>query len=152
METKPLIRLWETITIGLIVVTDSGVCYSNQTGGTACLHPVAEGVFISLEGEDTNISDAIFEYFAGGRYQGTGATAGIDEQDANHIDALLEKRYPMITVDREQLSNSHEAWIVVNIGKNPEKPKEFGSWESDMGLLFYGFENRKAILTWSNSD
>ena len=43
---KPLIRLYDMVGTSLIVPAKTGVIYSNQTGGTACLQPQQEGFVI----------------------------------------------------------------------------------------------------------
>ena len=47
------IDLYESVGLGLIICCDSSVIYSNQTGGSACLHPEIEGVFIPLRNDYT---------------------------------------------------------------------------------------------------
>jgi hypothetical protein len=44
----PLIRLWNTGGIGLILLYPSGIWYTNQTGGYSCFHPEVEGMFVPL--------------------------------------------------------------------------------------------------------
>jgi hypothetical protein len=48
-KSKPTIELWDLDwPMGVIVPCESGVKFTNQTGGTMCAHPVIEGVFIPL--------------------------------------------------------------------------------------------------------
>ena len=49
-DPKPLIRLYGSI-VGVIVLRESGVLYSNQTGGNYCLQPEEEGVYIPIDDE-----------------------------------------------------------------------------------------------------
>ena len=122
---------------------------SNQTGGTACLHPEVEGIFLPLnndyESNLTFISPEIelSKYFEGSKYRGTGATSGIDIEDANFINTLLEsmKLKESFEVNTQKLKDSHEAWIWLTLKK-------------DQTELFEGFEaiTEEAILTWANSD
>ena len=50
-KNRPTIRLWQSGGIGLIIPFESGVVYSNQTGGYGCLHPEVQGVYIPLVNE-----------------------------------------------------------------------------------------------------
>ncbi|GAB2190584.1 hypothetical protein MAH1_21920 [Sessilibacter sp. MAH1] len=43
------IKLWDMVGVGLIFLQKSGVIYTNQVAGTACLHPQAEGIFAPIE-------------------------------------------------------------------------------------------------------
>ena len=47
------IELWEHVGLGLILEWPSGVMITNQTGGTSCLAPEIEGVFIPLRNDCT---------------------------------------------------------------------------------------------------
>jgi hypothetical protein len=42
------VQLWDSDTVGLIVLDETGVRYTNQVGGTACGHPVATGFYVPL--------------------------------------------------------------------------------------------------------
>lgn len=150
---KQRIELWEHVGLGLIIDWPSGVSISNQTGGTSCLAPEAEGVFVPLRNDCTekerklvSPENELYKYFVGHKYSGTGATNGIDEEDAKEIESILSKTkiFPNIKVDRKMLSQSHEAWIYVLIGDDePCDPP-----------LFFGFGPypRSGVLTWQNSD
>ena len=150
----PVIRLWHSIGFGLIVEFPSGVAYSNQTCGTACLQPELEGVFIPLH-NDLALSPvellspeiALEEYFARA-YRGTGAEHGLDWKDADRIDEILDRHglASVLRVDRTRLAESHEAWVrVLVLG---EEKREVAS------RIFHGLGPypRKAVITWTNSD
>ncbi|MES2705224.1 MAG: DUF6210 family protein [Verrucomicrobiota bacterium] len=152
---KPLLQLYDSIGTGIILAFPSGVIYSNQTGGTACLSPEMEGVFVPLR-NDYQLSEGpmmspeieLTQYFEGPRHRGRGATSGIDLEDADFIDSILDRveLRPVISVDRTRLAESHEAWIHVVVS---------GDEYPDTGLaVFAGFTPypRQGILTWCNSD
>ena len=95
---KPEIQIWDTVGLGLIISYPTGILISNQTGGTACLHPKLEGIYLPFANDyslDTNefMSPEIelSEYFLSGKYYGTGAIRGIDMDDANAIEKILYK-------------------------------------------------------------
>lgn len=46
--SKPIIEIWDSVGLGLIIEYPSGVVIVNQTGGTACLHSECEGVYLPL--------------------------------------------------------------------------------------------------------
>ncbi|HSJ76323.1 MAG TPA: DUF6210 family protein [Gemmatimonadales bacterium] len=150
---KPVLEVWEGVGLGLIIEWPSGVLFSNQTGGTSTLHPELEGVFLPIrndcEREGNRLlspEDELLDYFEGPKHRGTGATRGLDAEDADFIGSVLLKwRLKQITVDRSRLQESHEAWVHVLIHQ-----KE-GGFD---GLPCRGFAPypRRGVLTWSNSD
>ena len=150
-KIMPTIEIWDSIGLGLIIQYPTGVLVSNQTGGTACLHPSEEGIYLPLRNDyELNtyrlISPEIElkEYFMNGKYQGTGAIEGIDLYDAEYINSVLS-RYSLenlLKVDMEKLRQSHEAWIYVNIYTDADSIDLFSYFPSEL----------KGVLTWSNSD
>ena len=152
-HTAPHIKLWEHVGLGLIISWPSGIIYTNQTGGTTCLQPELEGVFVPLRNECTEPELALispendlWDYFTNGKWAGTGATSGLDTEDADFIDELLTRvqLFPAIRIDRQRLKESHEAWVFVSITGD----------ESGRSPIFSGFEPypRTGVLTWQNSD
>ena len=145
---KPIIRLYDALGTGLILEWPSGVIYSNQTGGTSCLQPEFEGIFIPI-GNDFQPDPPqmcspeiqLSEHFES-KYEGSGATHGIDEDDALAIEAALKKYrlWPQITVNRQRLRESHEAWIHVTV-----------QHLHDIAVNLPP-QPRQGILTWCNSD
>lgn len=145
---KPKVLLYNHDGLGLIIDFPSGVIYSNQAGGHACLQPEMEGIFAPLSNDAWPISptDELVPYFTGDKYRGSGATSGIDEEDAAFIERILRKHRPNddIKVDRTKLRESYEAWIHVEVLDNGS-----GSNEEFPG---FGPYPRSAVLTWPNSD
>jgi len=147
------IELWDHVGLGLILEWPSGIAITNQTGGTSCLAPELEGIFIPLRNDVTeperiliSPENELFDYFTGAKWRGTGATSGIDADDASFIESVIDKArlFPTIRVDLNRLKDSHEAWIYVIVsGDEPCDPP-----------LFTGFNPypRKGVLTWQNSD
>src|SRR5262245_56390620 len=156
---RATIRLWDGGGFGLIIEWPSGVNVSNQTGGTSCLHPEIEGVFVPLRTDHsfpdwTLLSPEIelSEYFEGPVHRGTGATSGLSVSDVDFIDRILAKRglASSLRVDRDRLMESHEAWVYVIV-----TAADGGEAQMDDSLrAFAGFEPcpRCGILTWTNSD
>jgi hypothetical protein len=150
---QPKITLFEHAGLGLIIEYPSGVAYSNQTGGTSCLAPSLEGVFVPLRNDCAMPSHELLSpehtlvaYFDGPKWRGTGATQGIDADDVDFIERLLSE-YRLshcITVDRTRLDDSHEAWIHVTVTAE----------EASVAPVFSGFAPypRHGILTWTNTD
>lgn len=145
----PKIDLSDTVGLGLIISLNSGIIYSNQTGGTASLHSEKEGVYIPLR-NDYAAENRTFqspevelaEYFEGPKYQGTGATNGIDKEDIDFITSVIQK-YNLdssVVICGEESRNSHESWVHVLITNDCDVFNGFGPYP------------RKAILTWANSD
>lgn len=152
---KPQLQLYDSIGTGIILAFPSGVAYSNQTGGTSCLSPTMEGVFVPLR-NDYQLPDGpmmspeieLTRYFEGPKYRGSGATCGIDSADADFIDSIFGRvrLWPVLSVDRARLAESHEAWIHVVVSGD-ESP------DTDLAI-FAGFTPypRNGVLTWCNSD
>jgi hypothetical protein len=148
------VALWHEVGAGIIVEWPTGTVYTNQTGGTACLHPELEGAFVPL-GNDTTMPEGVLvglsvqleALFTGVKYVGAGALAGLDSQVADAIDRLLaELGYSgCIEVNRSKLHHSHEAWVhIVLLADDPSR---------DAGLFSgFGPYPRGGVLTWANSD
>jgi len=145
------VRLYDQVGLSLIVEAPTGVVYSNQTGGTACLQPELEGALLPLgncvelpSNKLISPEEDLCEYFEG-VHDGTGATNGLSDADADVIDAALDKwRIGWVRVDRSRLRESHEAWVYALLSPEPEAQVP----------LFWGFDPYPArgVLTWSNSD
>src|SRR5438105_11225868 len=80
-----VVELWEYHGIGLILLVPSGVRYTNQTGGTACYFPQAEGVFVPLPDDTNVVLGWLTDYFTGPKWQGA-CWHGIDEETADYLD------------------------------------------------------------------
>lgn len=147
---KPTIAIWDSVGLGIIVAYPTGIFISNQVGGTACLHPKIEGIYLPLSNDYTADNKTFLSpeidldsYFMQ-KYNGTGATNGIDIEDIEAITTIL-KKYKLdetITIDVQKIKQSCEAWIHILIN------------ESKRYEIIKGFEPypRHGILTWSNSD
>ena len=153
--SMPILRLYESNGAGLVICCNSGVLISNQTGGTACLQPEVEGVYVPIRNEQYQ-SDAampsleaeLSAYFLGPKYRGSGATNGIDEADAGFIESVLMRfrLHPPLSVDRGELLASHEAWIHVLIHGDESSDSELSQF------AHFAPYPRKGTLTWCNSD
>ena len=143
--SKAVISLLQLDTVGLIISHPTGVIYTNQTGGYACLSPQFEGVFVPLKDPLVNQQNELELYFTGSKWKGH-CYHEIDDETADFVDAILSSSYvtKRLKVNREKLSESHEAWIHVTI-----LPP--GDSEDDL-QEFYGFSNNSGVLTWENSD
>lgn len=132
---KPFVELYDFDGLGLIVLFPSGVIYTNQVGGYACLHPEAEGIFVPLSVRHKKISFALQQHFKGD-------WSHLKESDADVVDKLLRSdNFDFIGVDRTKLEESFEAWVYVDIAET-----------SEMLPILNGFGRTKGVLTWENSD
>lgn len=155
---KPLLDLGG-VALGVLILYPSGVVYSTQTGGTACLHPWAEGVILPIYDPEERQQTQLRDHFVGPKWGGCGATSGIDAEDAEFIDRVLgaSRETEFLSVDPDLLSQSHEAWVHVTIGAHPDRFPELPLHSGDprfkdlMSPIF-GFGAAKGILTWPNSD
>ena len=161
-QQKPILDLRYTLgnEPGLIVLCQSGVRYNNQTGGTNCLSPIEEGVYLPLFDDLHDQATPLASYFTDTKIYTTG-TVGIDEMDAEFIDSILSigDFTKLLKVDRTRLNDSHEAWLYVDI-LFKSKVSDFGfsgevSTKEQIDTLLspmYGFYGSKGVLTWENSD
>jgi len=129
--------------VGLIIRCASGVSYENQTCGTCCWHPQVEGIFVPLGFE---WGDALSDVFNDSKYNGSGASKGIDDRDADRIDKVIGYyKTHHIQVHRLRLKESHEAWVHVLVMRDENVNRSLALWG--------GFEYPACgILMWSNSD
>ena len=142
----PKIRLWHTGGIGLIIPHSSGIIYTNQTGGHGCYHPELEGMYVPLVDDLNSLQKPLYDYFTGPKWNGWCIpSTGIDKETANFIDKILHGTNitNFISVDRNSLKESHEAWVKVILDK-----KKLGSDLPIVGNL----DKSWGILTWENSD
>lgn len=129
----------------LIVSWPTGVIYTNQTNGLACSHPQLEGLLIPiLERVDVERFCPI----------GWGE---LNSDDAHQADLALKKLQrdeyfaPLgrlgykVTVNRDKLSESTEAWIWLTLTKDPALEPEY--------VTLQGFpDTLEAVWTFENSD
>jgi Family of unknown function (DUF6210) len=164
----PLVEIPSDIGLSLVVKWPVGFAYFNQTGGHSCLQSWAEGVLVPIPAPSSSTDDRLYEMFGPGSKYGGHCSDGIDEEDADSIDALLAVHHHafqgerIVRVDRERLRDSWEAWVHVRIGAHPKRhPKlplrvreraPLGSDENAFLWPFFGLPSDRAILTWTNSD
>ncbi|KNY27594.1 DUF6210 family protein [Pseudobacteroides cellulosolvens] len=105
---KKNVCLWGLEQLALIVLCKSGVEYFNQVGGNSCIQKSVEGILTII----FDVNDIIKDIS-----QNTLGLMYLSEDDADRIDQILSKYYTTcyLSVDRERLKESAEAWIYVNI-------------------------------------
>ena len=115
--------------------------------------PELEGVFVPLRNQSSYNTQVLvspekelWNYFTGPKWGGNGATEGLEDGDADFIDAILKNfnLFPTIRIERRRLTDSHEAWVHVIISGD----------EPCSVPIFSGFSPypRQGVLTWQNSD
>lgn len=120
------------------------------------MQPGMEGALVPFGNDvaiDGNVlmsaQEALEAYFTGPKHGGTGATSGLDQEDADAIDAIFAKTEygSSFKVDRDRLKDSMEAWVHVTVNG-------VGSTETAIPGTCWGFLPfpRSAVLTWMNSD
>ncbi|MCY1053578.1 DUF6210 family protein [Nannocystis sp. SCPEA4] len=139
----PRVLLYSIIGPHLVIQWKSGVVYQNQACGTACAQPEMEGILAPLD-----LDEAVAEELE--RVMTECHT--LTEALADQIDALLRRgRAPFVSVDRERLHDSFEAWVFVRIGAIPWELR-YDEWPREYTGELFGFTGRRAVLTWPNSD
>jgi hypothetical protein len=138
----PLISLDQTAGLGLILRLGTGVEIETRSGGTNTLHPCVEGIYVPLRNGPER---ALAGHFGGSKYGGSGATDGLDMEDADVIDAILQEAGlgAVMRVDRRPhaIAESHEAWVLVTV---------LGD-DRTGGFQDFGPYPRRGVLTWRNS-
>jgi hypothetical protein len=138
---EPKLVFLDAESAGLIVLAPTSVWFQVQTGGYACFQDRAEGFYVPLSYEVVDHYLELNRYFI--EHSPEMGGEGIDQAAATFIDAELSRLpgHAGITVDRDRLAASREAWVHVLIG------------EPTLGLFFRGFSSSlAAILVWPNSD
>lgn len=136
---KREVRLWDVIGVVAVILEESGVVYTNQTCGGACMQPREEGVLIPF-----NNDPPLDEPEQSLEFKLSKLLANVERMTpeyADRIDAILAE-FPTTRwarVDRSRLKDSHEAWVYVDLRED-----EFSSLKD--------FGECKAVLTWPNSD
>lgn len=127
--------------VGLIIPLNTGIVFTNQVCGTACLHPELEGIFVPFndcllqEDYRDSLEYKLIQLFA---ENGWGA---ITKEQAEQIDNYLSifPETKGASVDLQRLEESYESWVWINVEPSIDSGlSEFGSFQ--------------AVLTWQNSD
>lgn len=138
-DEKIILSLFDLIGVAVIIKIPTGVIYTNQTCGTACLHPKIEGALLPVNNDfDLKDYEDSLEIKLSTLLKDCNRLSLIQ---ADEVDDLLSG-YPQtegIKIDRKQISESHESWLHVIL-----KPTKYAG--------FTGSKERKGVLTWPNSD
>lgn len=142
----PRVLLYSLFEPALVIAWKSGVVYQNQVRGTFCDQLELEGILAPLDFEPSEVEELM---------RITTEQYSISEELADQIDAMLHRRLSIkfISVDRERLKESCEAWVFVKLGAMPAEDScdSYPREDNYYGDLF-GFAGCRAVLTWANSD
>lgn len=133
MDSKPVAQLIEHPWPMVLVPWSSGVVFRVQCGGRGCYQLDLEGVCLPLvNGERLNRELTALH---------PGCAQPISLIEANLLDEILHDVHgdSLMTIDRDRLSESYEAWVHVIIQ---------AQWDE----VLRDFRGRRAILTWQNCD
>ena len=146
------VSLWDHVGAGLILRAETGIVWTNQAGGTACLQPEAEGVFVpfgndtTLDGRLLSIEHSLTQVFDGAPGGARLAEDGLADVFARALADYAGSEwipYRGITLDRDRLADSIEAWVHVRYQPDAElTPLVEGLGPGPFA----------AVLTWTNSD
>jgi hypothetical protein len=140
---RKVVCLYELNKLALILLEPSGVFYHNQVCGHHCLQAFEEGTLSFLRDSD-DLYKKIAEY--------TMHKDGLSIVDANYIDDLFGQfdQTQCLSIDRNRLSDSMEAWVYINIDQKKITDPEDDSVYYNASFL--GFTSGKGLLTWDNCD
>jgi len=142
-----IVRLYDQVGTALVIPHPTGIIYSNQAAGTACLQPELEGFLVPIANEVglapahdlRSPENALFEYFMRHNSYGGPLTDGDIEKIESVMNAHLGGG---LTVDRDRIKESFESWVFVAIAETKQS-----------SILVDGIPYPvDAVLTWSNSD
>lgn len=120
---------------GIILLCKSGVEYTNQTGGTACAHPVAEGAFVPCT-VPTSIQDMFLDEWGG-------FTPEQADTRKQAVDAAFIANGLALELDLSRMSDrdAGEAWVPILV------------WSGSLHCSIHGIGSPvPGIMTWANSD
>jgi hypothetical protein len=138
---KKKVTLYPLRQLALIISEPSGVFYSNQVGGHSCQHPEEEGVLVFVGDAFNSLYDEISSYpYNVWEFQ---------KKDADYLDQLFKRKLKFVKVDRTRLKDSMEAWIHVVFEHGLPKPNKQSLRNN---IYFSGFDSKRGVLTWDNSD
>lgn len=138
---KLWLSLYDLEGVALIIEAPTGVTYSNQVGGHACLQPTYEGALLPVnpdrdpDGPRSDLEIALGEVLINEGF--------LDDTLADTVDAVLARFSPTagLLVDRTRLRESTEAWVHVIVPEAKGGP--YGESRYPAG---------RGVLTWLNSD
>ncbi len=128
--------LWQIEDIfGMIVPHDSGVKWTNQVGGTACRHPIVEGMYVPLPREWLVENSIENEW-------GCGPGEGLGEYNRAVAERFLEKNPELrkrFKFDKNFMESAGEAWVPVIVDAPEDE-------------ILKAFHGNSAVITYENSD
>jgi hypothetical protein len=154
---KPLVLLHGAEGLGVILLWPSGVVYGTQAGGEDNRIPSEEGVYVPLERfapaepgkyNYVPLADQLRAHFV---RSNSLSYSGIDNDDADAIDAILKNNYTssFLKVDRKRLDISMNGWVYADVGKHPDRHPSSGTTHDEQwNYWLYGFGAVSGVLTW----
>ena len=136
------VSLYDFVGTGLIIKAQTGITWTNQAGGNACLQPECEGVFVPF-GNDTTPDGALISAETDLFELSYGPGWPDRVQEALTKYAEVWRPFADITLDQEMISQSVEAWVHVVYRPSLNSPPLFDG---------AGAPPFRAVLTWTNSD
>lgn len=134
MKPNKEISLYGLEQLALIIKMNTGVIYSNQAGGYACLQPAIEGILSIIDDDTKSIINKLSLM--------TINKTSLKVEDAEELDEFFHSNEGVnhLKIDRNKIQESMEAWIHVLI----DHKKDYSTLK--------GFNESEGILTWNNSD
>jgi hypothetical protein len=125
----------------LIIPCQTGVLYTQQCGGTACMQRHMEGALVPIDYDHLleNYKESL-EYHLESLFP-EGNPGVVTEEHVEHIQRMLDGS-PFtrgIKIDHSRLADSVESWLYVTV-------------HGDLDGTLQGFGDIGAVLTWPNSD
>jgi hypothetical protein len=143
MATRAIVHLDGHLGSGVILKWPSGIEYAIQSGGTYCLRPSCEGIFVPWY-NDLGLDPPVFIGIESA-LQGLPwriASGDLLAKEADAIDAILAQApaHRGTRVDRRMLAESWEAWVHVTIDPDSMIREQVSGLDPfpDGGVLVWG--------------
>lgn len=141
MHLVPLWRISIFDFFGIIILKSTGIFWENQTGGTLCSHPKAEGIFIPLPGHWKPDPDPLLDY--SGEYNPEEVKKFLSSSESlSSVFSPINNNYRLVSNIMEESLRLEEAWVPVTINN---------CFLFESGVLG-PFVGNVGILTYANSD
>lgn len=139
---KKTVELFMSSVTSFIVPCESGVIWSNQTGGVNCAHPSIEGVLLPLFGRICFPESFLNTWCDLSKYEEGAVGACLYDAQLNGDFRPLNVDELFLFVQSDICPRFGEAWLPLAIREEPMM----------MPDVLGPFAGQAGILTWANSD
>ena len=118
--------------LGIILLLNTGITYTNQSAGFACLHPEEEGAYCPIP------QDAGRKELFTIRQNFSGSWTSLTEENVAFLNRIFRRFNRPYRVNEGRLKESYEAWVYLTLTESEHE--------------LFNTSATEAVLTWPNSD